>query len=148
MWGLQRGVNRMKDVKYPTNARNWRDQAFNECARTAADAEVRRIERKCLNTNPDECNDLGMAAASFIVQNYCGIRQFNTNSRFKRRCREVANNICKGAILPKIRANSSCRVPSTNQLLRLQNQCMPKIREWTPNSEEEADEFEFFTDNK
>ena len=148
-WGLQKAVNKMTDTKHPAKETsayknsNWRDKARYDCARPAANSEVKAIEKKCLS-DKHECFDLGDAASSSIVQDYCGAKSYNnpSNTNFKKLCRYLADKTCKESILTKIRANSTCKVPIFYKLLELQNQCMPLIEKWTPNSEEKKDEFE------
>jgi hypothetical protein len=44
----------------------FRDQSFNRGARAGADQVVQKYEKRCLDSSPDECNDLGYAAASEV----------------------------------------------------------------------------------
>ena len=63
IWGFKGQANEMKNKNFPANASNWRDQAFNDCARNGVDEEYLAIEKGCTWDDTTQCNDLGNAAA-------------------------------------------------------------------------------------
>lgn len=50
------------DDNYVDNG-NWQTEAFNRGVQSGANQIVEKYERECLEDSPDECNDLGVAAA-------------------------------------------------------------------------------------
>ena len=82
---------------------------FYRCARQGAEAEVRRIQRKCLNDDTSQCNDLGEAAASSIAQRFCpnpesrSARSASGRVDYAEECRELGVEICRGSVSGAIR---------------------------------------------
>lgn len=69
--------------KYPTDTSNWKKNSCHEGMQKGADQVVQKYEKKCLDDSPDECYDLGQAAAqrelhieSFVFQ----LLLLNTNN--------------------------------------------------------------------
>jgi hypothetical protein len=62
IWGFEDSVNRHIRRNY-VDTGDWRTDSFNRGVRAGADQVVQQKQEKCLNDSPDECNDLGIAAA-------------------------------------------------------------------------------------
>lgn len=144
IWGLEDAADDMKDDEYPENASNWKDQAYNDCARDGVDHQVDHYEEECLGDDPSQCQDLGETAAEIIVfDNVCvpdmsGSAYGNAEPDYKETCREVAYGICTGYISTTINKYCSDSNVSTSELLELQNKCEDQV-----DSMVGADELEF-----
>mmetsp|Transcript_5469 Transcript_5469/g.13713 ORF Transcript_5469/g.13713 Transcript_5469/m.13713 type:complete len:223 (-) Transcript_5469:143-811(-) len=139
-----RDVNRVRDRRFSSdNARNWRERAYNECARNAIKGELDRIGRKCRNSGQaaDDCNDLGKEAARMIVRDdgQCrergsrassNRRQSNNLKKFRRECRSVAYGKCQGFIRDAIDECGGSR-PSLRVQSRLQDKCRRQVNSMT-----------------
>ena len=102
-WDLEKRANRVKDRSFPSDPRDWRERAYNQCAREAMDKEVKKIEKQCLNNNTGECEDLGETAAEIIVFNNVCTPNFATpqeNTDYKATCKAVAYGICESELCP------------------------------------------------
>ncbi len=62
IWGFEDSVNRHIKRNY-VDTGDWRTDSFNRGVRAGADQVVQQKQEKCLNDSPDECYDLGIAAA-------------------------------------------------------------------------------------
>jgi hypothetical protein len=63
IWGFEDQVDDYLDEYYPTDTSNWRTNSCNEGVAEGAEQVVDKYEKQCLDDNPDECYDLGNAAA-------------------------------------------------------------------------------------
>jgi hypothetical protein len=98
------------------------------------DQVVAKYEKQCLDDTPDECYDLGQAAAQMIAFDFC---PFSAQSdataygqpNYKASCRSVAYGVCEGAIYNNVRDNG-CSI-STSQLNNLQNKCKGQVDSMT-----------------
>ena len=63
IWGYEDAVDDYLDVHYPTDTSNWKTNSCNEGVEAGADQVVDKYEKQCLEESPDECYDLGHAAA-------------------------------------------------------------------------------------
>lgn len=79
IWGFEDQVDDYLDENYPTDTSNWRTNSCNEGVAEGAHQVVDKYEKQCLDDNPDECNDLGNAAA--IRKTDCGM-SFMLNHNF------------------------------------------------------------------
>lgn len=138
-WDLGSQTRRIKNRRYPDNERNWRQAAYNECARSGADAEVKKIEKECLEDDPRECTDLGKEAADLIVnREVCEESSRQGKSKnYKRTCRRVAYGICKGGISSTINKWCPNKFPSTSKLNTLMNECTGQVNSMTGRNEVE-----------
>eukprot|EP00584_Thalassiosira_punctigera_P003265 CAMPEP_0172546408 /NCGR_PEP_ID=MMETSP1067-20121228/16189_1 /TAXON_ID=265564 ORGANISM="Thalassiosira punctigera, Strain Tpunct2005C2" /NCGR_SAMPLE_ID=MMETSP1067 /ASSEMBLY_ACC=CAM_ASM_000444 /LENGTH=217 /DNA_ID=CAMNT_0013333335 /DNA_START=16 /DNA_END=670 /DNA_ORIENTATION=+ len=108
---------------------NWRETAFNRGAKGGAEATVKKYEKECLYDSSEECVDLGDAAASEIAFSFCGIFGIHGRVNYKKVCRGVAIDQCKGNISNRIRSTSGCKLPNTGRLKKLQKKCTSTIDE-------------------
>ncbi|KAL7478469.1 hypothetical protein ACHAW6_004235 [Cyclotella cf. meneghiniana] len=135
IWGFEDSVNRHIRRNY-VDTGDWRTDSFNRGVRAGADQVVQQKQEKCLNDSPDECYDLGIAAAQEIAFNFCPFTSQTAtfgNQNWKRQCREVATGVCEGAILNQVRANG-CSM-TTSQLRTEQNRCRGQVNRMTNNNE-------------
>eukprot|EP01083_Nonionella_stella_P040998 111167_1 len=132
-WDLERQANKMKSRNYPRKSRNWRDRAYNRCAREGADNQVQKVEKQCLNNDPSQCTDLGETAAEIIVFDNVCQPQFDSQAvpprppDYKETCREVAYGICQGQISAKINEYCADSNVRSNRLLRLMDKCEDQV---------------------
>ena len=63
IWGFEDKVEDYIEVKYPTDTSDWRKNSCHQGVEAGADQVVDKYEKQCLDDSPDECNDLGQAAA-------------------------------------------------------------------------------------
>ena len=64
IWGYEKEVNEYLDENYPVNTGNWKTDACHSGIQKGAEQVVDQYENQCLDDTPEECNDLGQAAAS------------------------------------------------------------------------------------
>ena len=139
-WGLANQAKRMKTRKFPTNQGSPSKRAENQCARNAIDKQVAKIEKQCFSTSPDQCQDVGDAAAQVIVSNYgCSPYEsspYGSATNYKKTCRSVAYGICTGQI--STYTTMWCmksQKPNTPKLLQLQNKCKATVDSLTTGSD-------------
>lgn len=65
IWTFQNDVESMTSWQFPDRG-NWRTKSYNRGARSGADQVVQKYEKNCLDSNPDECNDVGVSAAAEV----------------------------------------------------------------------------------
>ncbi len=141
VWDLQQRANKAKRRNYLRNPRNWRDQAYNRCARDGIDAQVKRIEKECLEDDSSQCEDLGETAAEIIVFDNVCTPDFSSSSyghhppNYKKTCREVAYGICEGNISSTAREYCRDTRVSTSRLRSLQDKCEDQVNKMTGKSE-------------
>ena len=63
IWSFDDEVDDYLDKNYPTDTSNWRTNACNQGVEEGAQQVVEKYEYECLGESPDECYDLGLAAA-------------------------------------------------------------------------------------
>ena len=63
VWNFEDDVDDYLDEHYPTDTSDWRTNSCNEGVEEGAQQVVDKYEKQCLDDTPDECNDLGQAAA-------------------------------------------------------------------------------------
>ena len=63
IWGFEDKVEDYIEVKYPTDTSDWRKNSCHQGVEAGADQVVDKYEKQCLDDSPDECYDLGHAAA-------------------------------------------------------------------------------------
>jgi hypothetical protein len=94
---------------------------------------VTKYEKQCLDDSPDECYDLGQAAAQIIAFDFCPFSAADATGysqpNYKASCRSVAYGVCEGAIYSNVRGNG-CSI-STSQLSKLQNKCEGQVDSMT-----------------
>jgi hypothetical protein len=100
----------------------------------SVDQVVAKYEKQCLENSPDECYDLGQAAAQMIAFNYCPFSaQADATAygqpNYKASCRSVAYGVCEGAIYGYVRDNG-CSI-STSKLNQLQDECEDQVDSMT-----------------
>lgn len=99
---------------------------------------VQEYESQCFNSNADECNDLGQAAAQIIAYDYCPFSVAEDEPygysmpNYEDTCRDVAEGICEGALYGYIRDNG-CSI-STSALRNLQDDCGDQVDSMTGGS--------------
>jgi hypothetical protein len=102
---------------------------------------VDKYEKQCLDDSPDECYDLGQAAAQMIAFDYCPFNAADEAAtaygqpNYKASCRSVAYGVCEGAIYGYVRDNG-CSI-STSKLNQLQAECEDQVDSMTGGDEEE-----------
>jgi len=143
VWSLSDDASRMKNRNFPDRG-NWNQKTRNQCARRGVDDEVRSIEKSCLDDSPEQCEDLGDAAAELIVMdNVCSIMYDQASSHgrpnYKKTCREVAYGICEGQISRTIRNWCPDEMPSTSKLRTLQGKCTSQVNRMTGGGGEAED---------
>ncbi|KAL7506715.1 hypothetical protein ACHAXN_004503 [Cyclotella atomus] len=134
IWGFEDQVDNYLESKYPTDTSDWRKNSCHEGMKKGADQVVAKYEKQCLDDTPDECYDLGQAAAQMIAFDFC---PFSAQSdataygqpNYKASCRSVAYGVCEGAIYNNVRDNG-CSI-STSQLNNLQNKCKGQVDSMT-----------------
>ena len=109
---------------------NWKVQAYNRGVRAGADQVVAKYEKQCLDDSPDECSDLGEAAAQEIAFEFCPFSasaSFAPESQpdYKQSCREAAYGFCEGALGEQVNDNG-CDI-STVELSILQKKCRRQV---------------------
>ena len=104
--------------------RNWKERAYNEGARTGMEEVVKEKEKSCLHDNPSECIGLGEAASSMIANDFCNRGSGYSTSSYKKECRAVAIDQCKGSMYNKVK---NCGHVSTSTLNGLQNKCTKQV---------------------
>mmetsp|Transcript_56991 Transcript_56991/g.120997 ORF Transcript_56991/g.120997 Transcript_56991/m.120997 type:complete len:309 (-) Transcript_56991:31-957(-) len=145
VWDLEQEAKKTKNKKYPDSG-DWKTKSFNECARDGVDAEVKKLEKKCLEDDSSQCTDLGKAAAEHIVKdNHCDPGKGNTSSQYtnyKKECKKAAKSICEGQI--PVVANRWCpqRSLKTSKLREMQGQCQKQINKMVPGDESHESESE------
>jgi hypothetical protein len=102
---------------------------------------VAKYEKQCLENSPDECYDLGQAAAQMIAFDYCPFSvQADATAygqpNYKASCRSVAYGVCEGAIYGYVRDNG-CSI-STSKLNQLQDECEDQVDSMTGGAEERS----------
>ena len=68
IWSFQNTVDDTVTSMYPDSG-NWKTRSYNRGGRAGASQVVEKYEKKCLDDSPDECNDLGLAAAAEVSSN-------------------------------------------------------------------------------
>jgi hypothetical protein len=71
VWGFEEEVDDHLDDYYPTDTSNWRTNSCNQGVEAGADQVVEKYEKQCLDDSPDECYDLGQAAAQRKLFHIC-----------------------------------------------------------------------------
>jgi len=133
--GLSGQMKRTKNSKYPDSG-NWRTKSYNECARDGVDAQVKKIQKKCLEDSSAVCTDLGKAAAAHVVKdNFCTPAGATARKRtnYKKQCKEAADAICQGQIstvidkwCPKQKLRNSVRRDMQSKCRRQINSMVPR----------------------
>jgi hypothetical protein len=135
VWTFQSTVDDTVSWMYPDSG-NWKTRSYNRGARAGASQVVEKYEKKCLENSPDECNDVGLAAAAEIAFEFCPFSVDYAADQgvydYKKTCRSVAYGICKGAVGGSVQANG-CSL-TTSQTLRLQNKCKAQVDSMTTES--------------
>lgn len=116
------------------------NSSFCRGVRAGATSVVRYYEKQCLQETPDECVDLGEAAAQEIAFDFC---PFDASASFappsppdyKETCREVATGICKGALKDQV-SDNGCSI-SNNDLKDLQDKCEHQVDMMTGGGDDE-----------
>ncbi|KAL3784826.1 hypothetical protein ACHAWO_005822 [Cyclotella atomus] len=136
IWGYEDAVDNYVDEHYPTDTSNWRTNPCNEGVEVGADQVIEKYEKQCLENSPDECYNLGHAAAQMIAFDYCPFSAANEASgtangqpNYKASCRSVAYSVCEGAIYGYVRDNG-CSI-STSKLGDLQDECEDQVDSMT-----------------
>eukprot|EP00804_Cyclotella_cryptica_P004703 CCRYP_019116-RA/>CCRYP_019116-RA protein AED:0.08 eAED:0.08 QI:0/0.66/0.75/1/1/1/4/365/330 len=143
IWSFDTQVEDYVNQYYPTDTDNWRTNSFNSGVEQGAEQVIDKYERECLGDSPDDCSDLGNAAAqgkfTFGVPDVCrrsiafAFCPFNAASEaspasepnYEKQCREVAYGICKGAIYNQVISNG-CTM-TTTELWQEQYKCEEQI---------------------
>lgn len=102
-----------------------RTKLYKEGGRAGVKEQVKELEKQCLQ-NPDECILLGESAAQALAYEYCGQAKGYAYQNYKKTCREIAINTCKGSINTEI-YNTCQKSPSSSELLKWQKKCTHKI---------------------
>lgn len=142
IWGFEDQVDYYVSDRYPTDTSNWRTNSCNEGVKVGAEQVVDKYDKQCLE-NPDECYDLGHAAAQMIAFDYCPFSAADSTSygspNYKKECRSVAYGVCEGAIYGYVRDNG-CSI-STSKLGKLQDKCEDKVDSMTGGDESASVKF-------
>lgn len=140
-WDLDDDANKKKNKKYPRKAENRKDQEYNDCARDEVDKQVERIEKKCFDNDPSQCEDLGKTAAELVVKDNYECSQAHASGQsaskhtdYKKECRKVAYGVCEGHITSAVKTicrNRHEKVRSTSELRSLQTKCKKQVDRMT-----------------
>jgi hypothetical protein len=126
IWSFDDEVNDYLDKNYPTDTSNWRTNACNQGVEEGAQQVVEKYEYECLGESPDECYDLGLAAAQQIAYNFCPrqaiFQPYDHVPSYKAQCKDVAESVCEGAVYRYV----DCDI-TTSELLDLQKDCEDQI---------------------
>lgn len=84
--------------------------------------------------NPQVCIRFGNEAARRIAWRYCNrwILGNSRNQSWRRDCRDVAINTCRGQVATEVQ--NQCGLPNTRTLRRLQDECTEKVDSMIDNS--------------
>jgi len=137
IFGFQKQVDRNVKKNYPQSS-NWRTDSYNRGARSGADEVVTKYEKKCLEDNPDECTDLGNAAAQEIAYDYCQkAAPYGSRPNYKKTCRQVAYGICEGGVQKNVQSSCNKKL-TTSELRNLQTKCRGQVNSMTGGREDAA----------
>eukprot|EP00956_Cyclotella_meneghiniana_P011474 scaffold16121_cov68-Cyclotella_meneghiniana.AAC.2 len=120
------------DIKYPADTPKWDEASYNRGVQAGADQVIEKYEKQCLEDTPDECEDLGVAAAQEIAFEYCPFNaatSFAPRPDYKEQCRQVATGVCKGSIKEQVNSNG-CGI-SNAKLEDLQAKCRRQVNRMT-----------------
>ena len=68
VWSFQGTVDDTLAWMFPDSG-NWKTRSYNRGARAGASQVVEKYEKYCLEDSPDECNEVGLAAAAEVSLN-------------------------------------------------------------------------------
>jgi hypothetical protein len=140
IWSFEEEVDAYLAENYPTDTSDWRTNSCHEGMAQGAAQVVEKYEKQCLDDSPDECNDLGQAAAQQIAYEFCPFSAADSTSysspNYKESCRSVAYGICEGAIYGYVQQNG-CDM-TTSELSQEQAKCEEQVDSMTGGEEETA----------
>ena len=147
---LGSNARRMRDRNFPRNSGNFRQKAFNNCARQEMDRLIQDTKKQCLERDSRICEDLASAAAQTIVfrdvdgcnaPSRTNRKSSSSDPNFIQQCIRVATNDCRGQISTTIRRFCPRVNVRTSELGRLQGCCGREVRNLVgPRQEFEFDE--------
>ncbi|KAL7509252.1 hypothetical protein ACHAXN_006239 [Cyclotella atomus] len=141
IWGFEEEVDDLMEANFDESPNDTDKQdAYKRGVRDGASLVVTEHERECLDETPDECFDLGSAAAMQIAFDYCPFSAQadsygygSDEPDYKQSCREVAYGVCEGAILKMVESNG-CD-PPTSDVAVLQEECEGQVDSMTPDAD-------------
>ena len=98
------------------------------------DDQVEKIEKECMQDDPEACELLGEDAAEYIVFKHVCILDYQSNygnTDYKKQCCKYGTNVCQGEVSRKVKKFCLNSKVNVKRMLRLQNKCKAEVDDLT-----------------